>query len=73
MKECSEKAFNKELANLKEESAGKLSGPLINSAPKGNYFKEPFRDFAWTLDGNTILLKSWTASSGWRYYRREDR
>ena len=68
MKECSEKDFKKELERLKAEYAGRLSGPLINSAPKGNYFREPFRDLAWTLDGNTILIKSWNASSGWRYY-----
>ena len=68
MKECSEEAFKKELESLKGEYAGRLSGPLINSAPNGNYFREPFRDYAWTLDGNTILIKSWTASGGWRYY-----
>lgn len=68
MKECSEKDFKKELERLRAEYAGRLNGPLINSAPKGNYFREPFRDLAWTLDGNTILIKSWTASSGWRYY-----
>ena len=68
MKECSEEAFKKELERLKGENAGRLNGPLINSAPNGNYFREPFRDYAWTLDGNTILIKLWTASGGWRYY-----
>ena len=71
MKECSEEAFKKELERLKGEYAGRLSGPFINSAPKGNYFREPFRDFAWTFDGKTIFIKLWTVFSGWRYYKKE--
>ena len=51
----------KELANLKEKSAVRLSGPLVNSAPNGNYFRSLFKDFAWT------------ASSGWRYYTGRSR
>ena len=33
----------KELANLKEKSAVRLSGPLVNSAPNGNYFRSLLR------------------------------
>ena len=48
MKECSEEAFKNQLEQLKADYSVKISGPFINSAPNGNYFKEPFRDFAWT-------------------------
>jgi hypothetical protein len=71
MIECSEEAFKNQLEQLKADYSGKISGPFINSAPNGNYFKEPFRDFAWTYKGKTILIKSWTASSGWRFYKEE--
>jgi hypothetical protein len=68
MKECTQQEFESKLSQLRDDPQNGLSGPLIDSAPVGNVFRSPFKEYAWTIGNKTVLQKTWTSKDGWRFY-----
>jgi hypothetical protein len=56
LSEISEQEFNEILAIRQATPSLEVSGPFINSAPKGNMFSEPFRQSAWIVGERTVLF-----------------
>lgn len=68
MKLCTQQEFELQLKELKADPASGLSGPFINSAPTGNAFSGPFKEYAWTIEKATVLMKKWSPAKGWNFY-----
>ena len=72
MKACSQPAFDAHLQALQNDPESRLTGPFIHSAPHGNMFRGPFREKAWMIGMETVLMTTWTPETGWHHYRASD-
>ena len=68
MIECTQQQFDEELSQFRDDPQSGLSGPFIHSAPAGNMFSGPFKEYAWMVGKDTVLKKIWTPESGWQFF-----
>ena len=71
MNKCTEIEFHQQHQQLKENGQSGLSGPFIDSAPAGNIFRGPFREFVWVIGQEPMLKKTWTPETGWQFFRKD--
>ena len=69
---CTQQQFEQKLQQLQMDKPSGLSGPFIHSAPKGNMYRAPFKEYAWTIKNRVVLQKNWNQKDGWTFLSSDE-
>ena len=68
MKNCTQQEFEQQLKQLQDDKQSGLTGPFTHSAPAGNMVRGPFKEEAWMVGKETVLMRTWTEEDGWLFF-----